>query len=134
MARIRDFLDRADYKNYRNVRAAAAMFVVLGGILALAGIALLTMDPESGQTPPPKIVAVLLMIIGVAGAVGGIAVFAANRRWSKLIYVMAAVYVLAFPLGTILSAIMFKGLGRYLNDVSRFRESLNASATGQSSI
>ena len=130
MAKIRDFLNKADYKNYRNVRAAAAMFVVLGGILALAGVALLSIDPESGQTPPPKIVAILLMIIGVAGAVGGIAVFIGNRRWSKLIYVMAALYVLAFPLGTILSVIMFIGLGRYMSDLSRFRESLSSPVAG----
>jgi hypothetical protein len=66
------------------------------------------------------------LVVGLAGAIGGVAVFIGNQRWSKLVYVMAALYVLAFPLGTILSAVMFIGLGRYMNDISRFRQASSA--------
>lgn len=44
-----------------------------------------------------------------------------NRRWAPLVYGMAALYVLAFPLGTILSIVMFRGLGRYLDSRERVR-------------
>jgi len=120
--KIRDFLDKGDYSNYRNVRAAAAMFVVLGAILVLAGAGISLIEPEPGHPGAPKALGIVLMLVGAAGAVGGVAVFRANPRWSKLVYVMACLYVLAFPLGTILSAVMFVGLARYLNNVARFRE------------
>jgi hypothetical protein len=120
--KIREFLDQGDYSNYRNVRAAAVMFVALGTILMLGGLALSLMEPEPGHPAPPKALGVLVLLVGAAGAVGGVAVFKANPQWSKLVYVMACLYVLAFPIGTILSAVMFVGLGRYLNNVARFRE------------
>ena len=130
MAGIRDFLSEAEYKKYRNVRAAAAMFVVLGGIFLLTGIALLSIDPQNGHAPPPKVVAILLAVIGSAGFIGGAAVFFGNRRWSKLIYVTATLYVFAFPLGTILSVIIFINLGRYMDDVARFRQALRSPVAG----
>src|ERR671916_3531363 len=107
MPKIREFLVPDAYRNYRNVRAAALMFVVLGSILVLAGIALVaTPEADAGTTdPPPKLFFVSLAIVGLAGAVGGVAVIRAKRKWAGLIYVMAVLYVLAFPLGTILSIV-----------------------------
>lgn len=127
---IRDFLTQGDYKRYRNVRAAAVMFVLLGGMFAFTGTVLLAIDPQSAQSPPPKIVPFLLMLVGAAGAIGGIAAFVANRKWSRLIYIMASVYVLVFPIGTILSIVMFIGLERYLDDVARFRQAVTPPAAG----
>ena len=124
MAGIRDFLGKDDYKSYRNVRASAVMFVLLGFNFVLAGTALTLIHPEGDRPPPPKILGVVFAVVGLAGAVGavgGIAVFAGSRRWSALIYVMAALYLLAFPIGTILSAVMFTGLGRYLESVTNYR-------------
>src|SRR5271163_905522 len=110
MAKIEAFLSQPDYRHYRNVRAAADMFVVLGGILTLGGGAMLTVHPHDGRTPPPAILALAILIIGLAGAIGGISVVVGNQRLSKLIYVMACLYVLAFPIGTILSLVIFTGL------------------------
>ena len=38
---------------------------------------------------------------------------------------MAAVYILSFPVGTILSFVMFKGLGRYLDSLDRMRATMD---------
>jgi hypothetical protein len=54
-------------------------------------------------------------MVGLMGCVGGIAALCGNRRLAPLAYVMAAVYILGFPVGTILSFVMLTGLSRYLD-------------------
>jgi hypothetical protein len=65
-----------------------------------------------------------MVIVGLAGAIGGIAARRGSRRLSSLVYVMAAIYVFGFPVGTILSVVMFKGLSRYLDSVEQLRTSM----------
>lgn len=121
MARPRDVLSPAEYTNYRNVRAVAVLFVLLGCVLVLGGIGLAV-----GKNPNPReqvhpAAAVGIAAVGLAGACGGIATLRGSRRWAPLIYVTAAVYVFGCPLGTILSLVLFMGLGRYLRSVERVR-------------
>jgi Na+/alanine symporter len=121
MGGIAEFLNQADYKNYRNVRAAALMFIVLGCLIGFCGIIFLTVEPQPGHSMPPIWVALLLLLLGASAVVGGVAAIAANPTWSRLVYVMAVLYVLAFPLGTILSFIMFTGLSKHVANVQRYR-------------
>jgi hypothetical protein len=119
--RPKDVLTRDEYSNYRNIRAVSMLFVVLGIILVLVGVALV-LDPKGRAFAEMSLgVAVGLALVGIAGSVGGVAALFGNRRLAPLIYVMAAIYILAFPLGTILSFVMFKGLSRYLDSLDRIK-------------
>jgi small basic protein len=121
VANAKDVLSPDDYSNYRNVRAVSVLFVVFGSVLVLGGIGLAL---DENRRPPEQIhpaVGVGIAIAGLAGAIGGIAALRGSRRWAPLVYVMAALYVFGFPIGTILSIVMFKGLSRYLDSVERVR-------------
>ncbi len=113
-------LEPAEYRNYRNIRAISVLFVLLGAILALGGTAMAIEGPEADD--PPRLVFVVMAIIGVTGVVGGIATWRGNPRWAPLAYVMAALYILGFPIGTLLSYIMLAGLPKYLKSAKRLRE------------
>jgi hypothetical protein len=121
MPRPKEVLSPADYANYRNVRAVSVLFVVLGSVLVLGGIGLALDNKPNPQEQMPPAVAVGIALAGLAGAVGGVAALRGSRRWAPLVYVMAAVYVFGFPIGTILSFVLFSGLSRYLGSVERIR-------------
>ncbi len=115
----KDVLKPKDYANYRNIRAVSALFVVLGVILVIGGYSIATKkepDPEMGVAE-----GIALMVVGAAGVVGGRAVLSGNRRWAWLVKVMAFLYLLAIPIGTILSIVMFAGLSKYLDSMDRIR-------------
>ena len=116
-------LSSDDSTNYRNVRAVAMLFVVFGSVLVLGGVGLALDESKRSQKQIHLAVAVGIAFVGLAGAIGGVAALHGSRRWAPLVYVMAAVYVFAFPIGTILSAVMFNGLSRYLDYVERVRAS-----------
>ena len=69
----------------------------------------------------PPAVGIGMAFVGLAGAVGGIAALRGSRRWAPLIYIMASLYLFGFPVGTILSFVLFTGLRRYLDSVDRLR-------------
>lgn len=128
MAKPKEVLSPSDYRNYRNIRAVSVLFIVLGSIFALAGFvtAIAGTPPESrrpGREEVPTWAAALMGVVGLCGAVGGAAARRGNRRFAVLVYVMAFLYLFAFPVGTILSYVMFKGLPRYLDSVEQFRKS-----------
>lgn len=123
MAKPKEILSRDDYRNYRNIRAVSVLFALLGSIFVLGGTTLLCAHIgllHVNELPHPG-VALIMVIAGLSGAIGGIAALRGNRRWASLIYAMAALYVFAFPLGTILSVVMFTGLKRYLDSVEQVR-------------
>jgi len=122
MAKPKEVLSPEDYKNYRNVRAAAVLFVVFGGIIVLGGIGMATQQKPDPQRDIPPAAAIGMSIVGLAGVVGGIAALRGNRRWAKLAYVMAVPYLLGFPIGTIMSYIMLSGLSKYLDSKERVRQ------------
>ena len=123
MAKPDQVLSKDDYENYRNVRAAAVLFVVFGFLFGTGGVLVATTDPKPapGQNHPPAVY-IGMAIAGLAGAAGGIAALRGSRRWAKLAYVMAVPYLLVFPIGTIMSYIMLSGLSRYLDSKERVRK------------
>ena len=120
-------LSKAEYTNYRNVRASALMFIVLGLLFGSVAILFLsgggrnnTAGNLSGDVPGPALTS-LFLILGLSGVVGGIAVRRAHRKWSKVIYILAALYILVFPIGTVLSFVILTGTNKYLDSIDVIR-------------
>jgi hypothetical protein len=128
VAHPKEVLSPADYTNYRNVRAAAVLFVVLGGILALGGISLAMQKKPGSERDIPPAAAIGIALVGSAGVVGGTAALRGSRRWAKLAYVMAVPYLVGFPIGTILSYVVLSGLSRYLDAKERVRQATTGGA------
>ena len=125
MAHAKAVLNADEYSNYRNIRAVSWLFVILGTILVLGGVVGAVAKNPNPQEQLPVAAAIGIVIVGLAGTVGGVAALRGNRRLASIVYVMAALYVFAFPVGTILSIVMFRGLSRYLDS----RERLQAHTT-----
>ena len=123
MANPEEVLSPAEYKNYRNVRAVSVLFVLLGSVLILGGIGMAVRNNPSPDEQIPPAAGIGIALAGLTGAIGGVAALRGSRRWSPLVYVMAALYVFACPIGTILSLVMLTGLSRYLNSVERLGSS-----------
>ena len=115
----KEVLNSADYENYRNVRAVSVLFVLLGGVLVLGGIGIAVQKNPSPDNEIPPWAGIGIAVAGLAGAIGGVAALRGNRRFAPLVYVMAALYVLVCPIGTILSFVLLTGLSRYLDSVDR---------------
>jgi hypothetical protein len=97
------------------------LFVAVGSVLVLGGIGLVLDEKKLAEEQMHPAIAVGIALVGLAGAIGGVAALRGSRRWAPLVYVMAALYVFGFPIGTILSIVMFRGLSRYLVSVERIR-------------
>lgn len=122
MTTAKETLNPADYSNYRNVRAAAVLYIFLSVFLVLGGIALLLSSPEPEQQKPvPPVVAIGLTAAGVAGFVAGLAIRRGNRRLTPLIYTVGFLYLIYFPIGTIVSVVVLRGLARYLNSADEVK-------------
>ena len=122
MTNAKEILNPADYSNYRNVRAAAVLYIFLSVFLVLGGIALLLSSPEPEQQKPvPPVVAIGLTAAGVAGFVAGLAIQRGNRRLTPLIYTVGFLYLIYFPIGTIVSVVVLRGLARYLNSADEVK-------------
>jgi len=67
----------------------------------------------------------LLLLMAVGGLLGAIAILRGNRKWSPLVWAVAAFYLGVFPLGTILSVIMFRGLRSYFDSIEQIRLARN---------
>jgi peptidoglycan/LPS O-acetylase OafA/YrhL len=120
VANPREVLDEAEYKNYRNMRAVALWFIILGSILTLGGIAGASDSGSSGNDLPPW-ASLLIALLGVVGVVGGVAVRRGNRQWAWTAKVTAWLYIWAFPIGTILSFVLLDGLKKYFKSMDRLR-------------
>jgi hypothetical protein len=120
MAEPKEILSPEDYTNYRSVRQAAVVLIVLGGIFVIIGIGMLTKQKRDPLREPPAL-GIGMAIFGLAGVVGGIAVLSGDRRWAKLAHVMSVPYSLVFPFGTIAFYIVHSGLSRYLDSKERVR-------------
>jgi peptidoglycan/LPS O-acetylase OafA/YrhL len=117
VASPREILDDNEYSNYRNIRAIAVLFVLLGSVFLMAGIGIAAGKTKGNEDDIPPAVGVVIAVAGAAGIVGGIATLGGSRRWSRLSYIMAALYLFAFPIGTLLSFVMLRGLSNYLFSV-----------------
>ena len=117
----KDLLELSDYSNYRNIRAVSRLFVFLGSILVMGGVLAPLLENENSQEKIHPAFAVGIVLVGLAGAIGGMAALRGNRRWASLVKVMATLYFFVFPLGTILSYVLLTGLPRYLDNFQQLR-------------
>ncbi|HVU63967.1 MAG TPA: hypothetical protein VHC70_08320 [Phycisphaerales bacterium] len=139
MAEAKSILSAEDYTNYRNIRAVAVLFVLFGLILALAGTLIaingepkaqyseaeppptLRLRSDAPSPPLPAAFYVGMAVVGICGTIGGICTLTGVRKLAPLIYVMAVPYLLGFPIGTILSVVVLKGLRGYIKSVDQIR-------------
>ena len=59
--------------------------------------------------------------MGSSGVVGGVAIRCNSLCWARAVKVIAWVYILGFPIGTILSLVLLDGLPGYYKTVERMR-------------
>jgi hypothetical protein len=116
-----DILSPSEFRNYRNVRAVAVLFIVLGSVFLLAGLAFVFPNTERSREQTHPGVIALAMLVGLSGLVGGIATLKKSRRWAPLVYIMGFFYLFAFPIGTILSIVLLTGLSKYLASADLIR-------------
>ena len=67
MAKAKEVLNPEDYRNYRNVRAVAVLFIVLGSILVLGGLGAAFGEQPAHQEPVPPAAAVAMAANPVNG-------------------------------------------------------------------
>lgn len=76
-------LTRDEYKNYRNIRAIALLFILLGTIFLLAGVMVVTKPDDKAKQKDeeelPLIAKILVPILGFCGVLGGIAIRRGER-------------------------------------------------------
>jgi hypothetical protein len=123
MANPKDILTAEDYTNYCNIRAISFLLVIFGSIYALGGVGAALDKSGPPKDRVPLAFGVGLSLVGLSGAIGGVAALRGNRRWAPLAQVMAAVFIIGFPVGTILGIVMLRGLSRYLDSLDRIRAS-----------
>ncbi len=69
----KDLLEPSDYSNYRNIRAVSRLFVFLGSILVMGGVLAPLLENENSQEKIHPAFAVGIVLVGLAGAIGGMA-------------------------------------------------------------
>jgi hypothetical protein len=93
----------------RNIRAICFLYIVFGGLAVLGGIGMIA-DPQG--TGVPRFVACLIAIVGCAGIVSAIGVLR-RRSWGIVVcQIVSALYLLSFPIGTILGAYFLLNIGK----------------------
>jgi drug/metabolite transporter (DMT)-like permease len=133
MADATKVLGEDDARIYGNVRTIAVLFVLLGGILAFAGVTVLIGDrpPTNTRDNLPPIAAEGIGLAGAFGFLGGIAILSRKRRLVPFSYGLAVLYVFAFPLGTILSLYLLQKLPRYQAILEVLEKAANQDPTDQ---
>lgn len=124
MARDLSGLTPEEIRNYRDIRAVALFFIVLGSMFGLASLIFVfggvKADPKWSSLENTAL-GVVMLLFGLSGVVGGIAVRMGNRQWGGIIRFMGWFYIIAFPIGTILSYTLLKGLKQYFTSMDRIR-------------
>ena len=122
MLKQSDFPEPSDYKNYRNIRAVAILYVVLGWLILTSGVVVSMIEFKPGVEGPPGWLTYLMIALGLCGQIGGLAVLVGARRLSMVIYGIAIFYLFVFPVVTILSMVMINGLPKYLRNLRLVQE------------
>lgn len=92
----------------RNIRAICILYAVFGSVAVLAGIGLFFDDTGA----VPRVVPCIVLPLGLGGLVSAVGVLR-KRAWGvPLCRVMSALYLLSFPIGTILGAYFLLNIGK----------------------
>jgi hypothetical protein len=120
-----EILTPEDYKNYREVRAVSVLFGFVASIAVLFSIGLVvaTFSIEMNATMRNVCFGMdaIFVLLGIAGVVGSVAAFRGNRKWSKFVWAVAGFYMAFFPVGTLLSFKIIRGLPRYLDSIEQIQ-------------
>ncbi|MBA4190067.1 MAG: hypothetical protein C0467_18945 [Planctomycetaceae bacterium] len=117
-----DILTPKQYLDYQHGRILAGLYVWFGLMLVPTGIWLtLSHDPNAKQQMPP-LVGIIIAGAGLSGVIGGIAAFRGDRAGSRLMFVMAAIFIFGCPVGTIITILMLLGYSRHMDASDRLRE------------
>lgn len=98
----------------RNIRAICILYILLGAIAVLAGTALFFDD--SGEIP--RVAAGLILVLGLCGVVSAVGVLRRKSWGVPFCQIVSAVYLLNFPIGTILGAYFLWNIGKVRGDFS----------------
>ena len=93
----------------RNIRAICILYVVFGVIAILAGISMLS-DPKGTEVSPGVAWAVILG--GIIGVISAIGVLRKTTWGIPVCQIVSAVYLLGFPVGTILGGYFLLNIGK----------------------
>ena len=93
----------------RNIRAICILYIVFGAVAVLAGIGFLV-DPKGADVPPAVGWAVLFG--GSFGVISAIGVLCKKMWGIPVCQVVSALYVLGFPVGTILGGYFLLNIGK----------------------
>lgn len=116
-------LNDRDYRNYRNIRACAVLFILIGVLFTPAILLAVTkLGTPSDPKDPPIAVFAAMSLLGISGIVGGLATLMRKRKLAWLMYGMAGIYLFAIPIGTLLSIVVFVGLNRYLKSIEQLEQ------------
>ena len=100
----------------RNIRAICLLYVVFGSIAVLAGIGLLVDDSPLQASP---VFGWGLLVGGCAGIISAMGVLR-KRSWGILVcQIVSALYLLSFPVGTILGGYFLLNIGKVRSDFSK---------------
>ena len=92
----------------RNIRAICILYIVLGSLFALGAFAMLIVD-NAGVPGPFESLVLVLALCGVVSAVGVLR----RSRWGiPFCQLVSALYLLNFPIGTILGAYFLINIGK----------------------
>ena len=91
----------------RNIRAVCILYIVLGSVIGLGSASLLR-----GSEDIPPAAAVGLLVGGAAAVVAGVAVLRRKRWGVPLCRVVSVLYLLNFPIGTILGGYILVNIGK----------------------
>lgn len=94
----------------RNIRAICILYILFGSIAVLGGI---SMAFDKTMSP---VVPLLAFALGLGGVVSAIGVLR-RQTWGVLFcQIVSALYLLSFPIGTILGAYFLLNIGKVKND------------------
>ena len=96
----------------RNIRAICILYIVFGSLAVLGGVGMLFDD--SGEIP--KWVACLVSGLGLCGVISAVGVLR-RRTWGvPFCQVVSGIYLLSFPIGTILGAYFLLNIRKVKDD------------------
>ena len=96
----------------RNIRAICILYIVFGSIAVLGGFGMFFDD--TGDIP--KYAACLVFLLGLCGIISAVGVLRRKTWGIPICQVVSGVYLLSFPIGTILGAYFLLNIRKVKED------------------